>query len=466
MRCSHGPLYGRLTPPMRGAEPFVVLCWETDPGYVPPLRISSRQFTIGTHYAQTMDFMVCDVPPDITMPAGVPYDLAETMRQAGIAAKPDLIVVWSSALRANMPINLRAFHCPKLLICGDTHHMHRPIGTMIDYARSEAFDAIASVYDRHHLHWFLAAGFADCAWLPGISVQHMDQPWQPRRVDQVAFVGQIGAMHGWRQRLLERIASEGIPLRAGRATRAQAAAMYAQSLVSFNGSLNGDLNMRVFEILSAGGFLLTDRVSQQAGLQLLLRPGQDCETYEDADELFDKLAFYRRTPAAALQIAAQGAATYRRTLLAEDRISALLDWMLDGRLPDRLNPRHDLRSAASQAAAEHLTLRLAVYEMLQEQQRVRPGLSVLLSPDWPAASVLDVADLVRTRVSMIASASAPRADLARASVLQQIEFVEAGAAVMRSWDIVLTTSPDGANEPWRKDAERVVFAEFRNSSGS
>jgi hypothetical protein len=445
---------------IQGTPPFVVLCWESDPSYVPPLRISSRQFTIGTHYAQTMNFMSCGEPPDIKLPAGTPYDLAEVMHRAGIVAKPDLIVVWSSALRANMPVNLGAFRCPKLLICGDTHHMQRPIGTMIDYARREAFDAIASVYDRHHLHWFLAAGFADCAWLPGISVQHMEQPWHPQRVDQVAFVGQIGAMHGWRQRLLEQIAAADVPLRAGTATRAQAAAMYAQSLVSFNGSLNGDLNMRVFEVLSAGGFLLTDRLSQQAGLQLLLRPGQDFECYEDAEELLDKLAFYRRSPGAALQIAEQGAATYRRSLLAKDRMTVLRDWMLEGKLPDQLNPRHDLRSAISQTTAQHLTLRLAVYEMLQEQQRVRPGLSVLLSPDWPTASVMDVADLVRTRVSVIASTSSLRTDLARASLLQQIEFIAADVAVRRDWDIVLTTSSHGTNEPWRNRASRVVFADF------
>jgi hypothetical protein len=398
------------------------------------------------------------------LPAGTPYDLADAMLQAGIVAKPDLIVVWSSALRANMPVNLGAFRCPKLLICGDTHHMQRPIGTMIDYARSETFDAIASVYDLHHLHWFLAAGFTDCAWLPGISVQHMEQPWQPRRVDQVTFIGQIGSMHGWRQRLLEQMAAAGVPLRAGTATRARAAAMYAQSLVSFNGSLNGDLNMRVFEVLSAGGFLLTDRLSQQVGLQLLLRPGQDFESYEDAEELFDKLAFYRRSPAAALQIAEQGAATYRRTLLAKDRIAVLRDWMLDGKLPDQLNPRHDLRGSISQMTAEHLTLRLAVYEMLQEQQRLHPGLSVLLSADWPTASVMDVADLVRTRVSVIASTSTLRTDLARTSMLQQIKFVEADVAVRHDWDIALTTSSDGTNEPWRKRAGRVVFADFRAGS--
>ena len=136
----------------------------------------------------------------------------------------------------------------------------------------------------------------------------------------VAFVGQIGAMHGWRNDCWS--GSRRRAFRCAPALRRGCRQQRVCESSSLNGSLNGDLNMRVFEVLSAGGFLLTDRVSQQAGLELLLRSGQDCETYEEAEELFDKLAFYRRSPAAALQIAEQGAATYRRTLLAEGRIGA------------------------------------------------------------------------------------------------------------------------------------------------
>ena len=218
--------------------------------------------------------------------------------------------------------------------------------------------------------------------------------------------------------------------------------------------------MRVFEVLSAGGFLLTDRLSPQAGLELLLRPGQDCETYGDGGELLDKLTFYRRSPAAALRIAEQGAATYRRAHLAGHRIKMLRDWMLDGRLPDKFNPRHDLRAATSRGAAEQLGPRVAIYEMLQEQQRVTPGLSVLAPPEWPVASVLDVADLVRTRVSVVGPPPALRAAVAAASMLGQVEFVEIDAAVGRDWDIVLTMSAEGANEPWRNRAARVVFTDF------
>src|SRR5689334_13915583 len=105
---------------MGNAAPFVVLCWETDRGYVPPFRISSRQFTVCVSYAKSVNLTVCTNSPDVVVPAGAAYDLGATMRGAGVSDKPDLIVVWSSALRANIPVNLRTFRCPKLLICGDT----------------------------------------------------------------------------------------------------------------------------------------------------------------------------------------------------------------------------------------------------------------------------------------------------------------------------------------------------------
>ena len=438
---------------------MVVLCWEGDPSYIAPLRLSSRQVTIGVSHARPANALACPVAPDILVAPGQ-YDLEATLIEAGWAERPDLIVVWSSALRANLPVNLAAFRCPRLLICGDTHHMQRPIGFMLEYARSEPFDAVASAYDRQHLHWFLAAGFENCAWLPGITVQHMPMPWHAHRDDQVVFVGQTGAMHTWRQTLLEGIATAGVPLLAGQATRSQAAELFSQSLVSFNGSLNGDLNMRVFEVLSAGGFLLTDRLSPQAGLELLLRPGVDCETYRDERELLDKIAFYRRSPMAALRIAEQGAATYQREHLACNRIALLRRWLLDGVLPDWCNPRHDLRLAASRAATDQIALRVAIYEMVQESQRARSEVTVLVSPGWPVAAVMDLVDLVRTQVSVIAPNPALCAALAAASISGQVALVQIAQAMERDWDIVLTTTTDAAGEPWRHRGRRVVFADF------
>ena len=257
----------------------------------------------------------------------------------------------------------------------------------------------------------------------------------------------------------------GVPVYAGYATRARSAALYAQSIVSFNGSLNGDLNMRVFEVLSRG-FLLTDRLSPQAGLELLLRPGHDCETYGDAVELLDKIAFYRRSP-----LPRCGSPSRARRRIDGNiwpsigsRCCATGCWTVDCRTG--FNSRHDLRLAAcSEAAAGQLDPRLAIYEIVQERQRplavvVRGGLA-----GWPLASVMDLADLMRTRVTVIEPAPALRAAAAAASVLNQLAFIDADAAARQDWDIVLTASADAANEPWRRRAGRVLFAEFADGKG-
>ena len=76
-----------------------------------------------------------------------------------------------------------------------------------------------------------------------------------------------------------------------------------------------------------------------------------------------------------------------------------------------------------------------------------------------------MADLVRTHVSAIGPTPALREAASAASVSEQVEFIDADTAARRHWDIVLTTSPDGVSEPWRRHAERVVFANFSERSG-
>jgi spore maturation protein CgeB len=43
------------------------------------------------------------------------------------------------------------------------------------------------------------------------------------------------------------------------AIRSKWAGIYNAAQITFNCSLNGDRNMRIFEVMAAGGFLVTDR---------------------------------------------------------------------------------------------------------------------------------------------------------------------------------------------------------------
>jgi hypothetical protein len=105
-------------------------------------------------------------------------------------------------------------------------------------------------------------------------------------------------------------------------------------------------------------------------------------------------------------------------------------------------------------------LRVAIYEMLQESQRARPGISVLVPPDWPMASILDLADLVRARVSVVGPNPALQTAMSAASIAGQVTLIDADAAAARDWDMALTSTTDPRGEPWRCRAKRVVFADF------
>ena len=298
-----------------------------------------------------------------------------------------------------------------------------------------------------------AAGFGQSAWLPGITVQHLAPPWQTQRIDQIGFVGQMApSRHAWRKALLQRGAKAGIPLCAGQSARAQTAAMYAQSPVSFNASLSGDLNMRVFEVLSAGGFLLTDRLSPQAGLELLLRPGHDCETYGYAEELLDKIAFYRRSPAAALRIASRVRRLIARSIWPSIGSGCCTSgcWTVDCLTCSIRAMTCGLRRA-----------RRRLDSLNSGSRSTRCSRSFSNSNQvCPCWSRRDVAAGIchgaggpdarpgnshRTHAGFCAASAA-------ASVLGQLAFIHADAAASQCWDIVLTASADAADEPWRRRA--------------
>ena len=83
------------------------------------------------------------------------------------------------------------------------------------------------------------------------------------RERQVGFIGTSDRVHPYRKKLLETLEKGKKPIVRGFEDRVAATKLYGRSTISFNCSLNGDLNLRVFEVLSAGAFLLTDELAAE-----------------------------------------------------------------------------------------------------------------------------------------------------------------------------------------------------------
>jgi len=383
--------------------------------------LSERQVTIGPKWFPDQPQMMFAG----WTPRGA-YDLKAAVSALGINSRFDAIVVWADASGVNFPLNLEAFDCPRVLCVGDTHHLQSPLNKMITYARATRYDFVLSSHNRQHLHWFGEAGFSKLAWFPGLKVQHFPKPFTNSRTRQICFVGNVAANHLRRRHLLEALQRNSIALLVTRAPQHAAADVFASSLVSFNASLNGDLNLRVFEILSAGGCLVTDRLSEQSGLDLVLKEGKDFIGYDTEEELVKQGRFLLDRPNSALDIARSGTRVFTQGMLPRHRAAQLLAWIFD----DRLDEMFRFPSARSGGPVS-LTDRIRVYEELQELQRTTERPRVLFAPQVPDVYLEDAADLRRLTVS-IADIGSPRKSEQRhaAATKNELETIHWDRAVM------------------------------------
>jgi glycosyl transferase family 1 len=368
----------------------VLVSWYGDPRYIPPFVLPAQQITVGPKTFPDQ--------PKLMYSGWTPlgsYDLKEILQSNHLPVDFDAIVVWADASMTNLPLNLDAFGCPKLLCVGDTHHFDSPLTKMLSYAITAKYDYVISSHNRHHLHWFAEAGFANVAWLPGLKVRHLPRPFQESRSAHLAFVGKAGELHPRRKRFLRELDREGIPLVAVSGPREYSADLYASSLVAFNASLNGDLNLRVFEILSAGGCLLTDRLSSQSGLDAILQEDKDYIGYDSLDECISTARFLLSNPKRAVEIARAGQHAFVARMLPEQRTNEVMDWIFKGQL-DRLfripKAHHPTAKGIS------LNDRVRVYENLQGLHRTGETPEVLFWGNIPQIYILDSLDLRRLKL--------------------------------------------------------------------
>jgi predicted O-linked N-acetylglucosamine transferase (SPINDLY family)/glycosyltransferase involved in cell wall biosynthesis len=320
----------------------------------------------------TADKSIDDVLLCGNAPAGS-FNAVEFCHSKHIALNHDVLVVKADATGRNFPRNLAEFKCPKVLLVGDTHHMQAPIRKLIEYAKSEPFDRIIFDHTRHHARWFFEAGFTNLHWIPALdfTFQKREVSQQPSR--KLSFVGQAGRFHPYRCHILENLKKAGLPLEVMQTSPSGAADVYADSQVTINIALNGDLNLRVFEALAAGGFLLTDRLTESSGLETLFTPGEDLVVWSEFDELAEKIRYYLANPAEAFRIRRAGQKKLFELHSPEVKIQEFWDLVLHG----KENPAYSLqreRGAVPRINSGPVLDLLPAYEFFQELHRNRARL--------------------------------------------------------------------------------------------
>jgi len=165
------------------------------------------------------------------------------------------------------------------------------------------------LYPKEKTHWLPLAADPEKHKFYDDEIQEFD----------VGFLG--NDTYPERRALLELIGQNYKLLRSTAKPGEEYSRMFSKCRMIFNRSMDNDLNMRVFEAMSIGRLLLTDKVE---GIDDLFVDGEHYVSYKDSTNLIDKIAYYLSHEKEREKIAKTGANYVRAEHTYQHRLEAIL----------------------------------------------------------------------------------------------------------------------------------------------
>lgn len=403
--------------------------------------------------------IACPNPPHEAIAAGraiaVPsgeFDVGLILEKLPAHFKPDIVNL-SARDPGFIPRGLDQFDCPKVMKIGDTFHWgDGSLKGIIEYCQRLQCDYHWVYQGVQHLHFFVEAGLKNVFWLPGTPVIEHYVPEKPSEKSyDVIFRGSQSDFHVYRSYLLRALKAANIPIDIARKPYHECLDDYPKAKIVFNCGLNGDTNRRIFEVLMAGGFLLTDRLSPQSGVFKLFQEGVHFECYGSEAELIEKINHYLNAPDDAERIAAAGQKMLLEHFSQHDTQQRFYRYILQGDLDDAFTLKHDPRARLenSNSTPEDLKLRLEIYQLVQEIHRLNPSLNVTYWRGERPQLISDLADLPRVTLTYANdSLSTIQQWCDQAGVGQQVHYLNLAltSANAQSAQIILLDLPDSLDD--------------------
>ncbi len=128
-------------------------------------------------------------------------------------------------------------------------------------------------------------------WIPLACDPEIHKKQDIEKVYDVGFVGSYGGEGSVREETLRYIKSKFNDCFIGNTPYNEMSRIYSASKIGINFSLNNDINMRIFEILSCGAMLITSRVENN-GFNELFEDGKHLVTYKNKEELAERIEYF------------------------------------------------------------------------------------------------------------------------------------------------------------------------------
>ena len=221
-------------------------------------------------------------PPSCGRPGYSADQDVTTLVGNGRLPRPDLVIFIDSPYGL-FPRGLERCPCPTACYLID---VHQDFNLRLQYAYFFDFVFCAQ---KDYIPVLRNKGFNNVFWLPLACDPEIHRKRRLPKIYDIGFVGNW--RHPRRLRLLTLLANY-FTLNDFRRVypKEEIATIYSQSKIVFNCSVNGDLNMRVFEALASGTMLVTDHIEN--GLDDICEDGVHLVTYRDERSLLERVRHY------------------------------------------------------------------------------------------------------------------------------------------------------------------------------
>lgn len=235
---------------------------------------------------------------DLDMPTGFgELDFSHVLKSLSQDMMPDLFL-WIESVSGFLPVNVKGKGFPTACYLIDSH-----VNLKSHLKWAKYFDFIF-IAQREYLNEFKKFGFNNVFWLPLGADPEIHSKKDVEKIYNVGFVGSLNTdLHQRRVDLLNRINSA-VKVDYNRCWEDEMAEFFSASRIVFNNAIRNDLNMRLFEVMSTGSFLLTD-LARNSGQEEMFVDGEDLGIYND-DNIIDKVKYYLNNESEREKIACHG----------------------------------------------------------------------------------------------------------------------------------------------------------------
>lgn len=181
----------------------------------------------------------------------------------------------------------KPMECPKPMAywASDTHCAPESYAYRLGMAKKADYVFVAQ---KQAVEGFKRDGVANPIWLPH-AFEPLAYPKQENFTKNfdVCFIGHVNSKN--REDALERLFKEFPNFDYGQALFEEVAKRFGNSKIVFNIAMKDDINMRCFEALGSGSFLLTDRIPH---IEELFEDKKHLVLYDGLDDMVEKANYY------------------------------------------------------------------------------------------------------------------------------------------------------------------------------